>query len=127
MNRECGRESFDPASATEAAGRVELFIFGSHALADGGGLGRPAAEVVYAIASAMEDAGEFDSVHVRADDSAGGVGKRRRARARSVSGAVECELDALRTDVHGDVCDSPGGRGGVAQIAAGVAGGGFGW
>jgi len=48
--------------------------------------------VVYTIASAMEDAGEFDSLHVRADDSAGGVGKRRRSRARSVSGAFKRSL-----------------------------------
>src|SRR5215469_5508829 len=66
----------------------------------------------------MEDSGEFDPVHVRADDDAGGACDPGSPCARSVSSAFERELDALRTDVYGDVRDSRCRRECPAQITS---------
>ena len=122
---ECGGDYRDFAAATKAFGRGELSVHRSYTVADGSRLGRSVAGVVYAIASAMEDAGEFHSLYFRAGAAAGGAGERRRPCAGGFSGAFECQFGALRADVHGDVCDSRGGGSGVAQIAARMAEVGF--
>ena len=54
----------------------------------------------------MEDAGEFDSLHVRVADCDGGACDDGCARAGGFPGAVECEPHALWSVVPGDVRDS---------------------
>lgn len=76
----------------------------------------------------MEDAGEFDSLHIWIDDASRGSRDGGRSRAGGLPSAFECQPGALRIDVHGDVRDSGGGRDGTPKIAATMAEVGFdGW
>src|SRR3569833_2542557 len=85
----------DSAAANEIAGSGVVPDDGGEPFASGRGMGCAASNLVHAAARTMEDADEFDSLHVGFADRDGRSGDGGRTCAGGFPGAVEYKPDAL--------------------------------